>query len=375
MKVGVYTFYNNYNYGSLLQCFAMQEQLKKMNTVPFVVNPMNKGGIRALKRLFHIIDFACSCVRFPNQYAEYKRFSNESNRSCRDITESTKLQFDSFIKKYLDIKDLSDSDIHKLSKQTSDYRFITGSDQVWGIGTPYLNPHGFLRNAVSKNRYSYAASFGADNCPEWNRNKLKRYLKGMTTLSVREEKGLEIINSFGIDGGQIHIDPVFLLDKTNWKSIELSMGLENYCFLFLLNEVNDVELNYLIKECKDKTVYYGPYKSKIIEKIEAAKYIEFSPEEFIWLIDNSECVFTDSFHAMAFSIIFSKQFCVLERNYQHGMPQNNRIITLLRLFGLEGHLLKNNQFEKVKYNCDEIILRERSNAEQYLRLIVTPPKR
>ena len=53
-------------------------------------------------------------------------------------------------------------------------------------------------------------------------------------------------------------------------------------------------------------------------------------EEFLGYIKNAEAIITDSFHAVAFSIIFHKDFCVLPR-YINGRKDksNNRIVELL----------------------------------------------
>ena len=59
------------------------------------------------------------------------------------------------------------------------------------------------------------------------------------------------------------------------------------------------------------------------------------PREFLSLVKYSECVFTDSFHAMAFSIIFKKQFFVFDRLGFSGM--SDRIRTMTKLIEYEDH--------------------------------------
>ena len=61
-----------------------------------------------------------------------------------------------------------------------------------------------------------------------------------------------------------------------------------------------------------------------------------SPDEFIWMIDHSVCVLTDSFHATIFSILFSKPFVVFERRAaEDNNHMESRIETLLQTFHLE----------------------------------------
>lgn len=63
--------------------------------------------------------------------------------------------------------------------------------------------------------------------------------------------------------------------------------------------------------------------------------INASPKEFVRLIHNAEIVFTDSFHATAFSLLFEKQFYVFERSFQSSM--GSRIESLTDLFGVQEH--------------------------------------
>lgn len=370
-NIGVFTFYNNYNYGSLLQCYALQEQLKKMGCTPFVVNPTNRGLQKKIKKIVNKIEFGISCIRYPGLFSAYLKCRNESRRSCRDMGEKTRSQFAQFIKRKLNVKNLPDSAIKRLSKNRKDYMFIAGSDQVWGIGTPYLNPFGFLRCVDENNRFSYAASFGADCCPKWHKKKLGRYLKQLRTISVREDAGVDIVKRYGINCVEKHIDPVFLLDVLKWKEIEKPLVYTDYVFLFTLNEPDEKNLEQIKKMFCDAKFLYGPYQSKKIENYFQATYITFSPEEFIWLIDNSKCIITDSFHATAFSIIFHKPFCVFERNYQHNMPQGNRINTLLTMFNLKSHMIENEKFDNAPYNCDSIIAEEQEKARIYLDDIIS----
>lgn len=51
---------------------------------------------------------------------------------------------------------------------------------------------------------------------------------------------------------------------------------------------------------------------KYTEKLEGKLLSEVNPADFLNLIRNAEAVITDSFHATVFSIIFQKDFCVLD---------------------------------------------------------------
>ena len=64
------------------------------------------------------------------------------------------------------------------------------------------------------------------------------------------------------------------------------------------------------------------------------------------LIENAECIFTDSFHATAFSIIFRKKFVVFERS---GHPEMiERIRSLIQLFKCNDNFIHE---EKITVEC------------------------
>ena len=66
------------------------------------------------------------------------------------------------------------------------------------------------------------------------------------------------------------------------------------------------------------------------------------PKEFVALIHHAEYVFTDSFHAMAFSTIFEKEFYVFDRyKMSDSESMNFRIADFLKLFGMEWRRVSN----------------------------------
>ena len=99
-----------------------------------------------------------------------------------------------------------------------------------------------------------------------------------------------------------------------------------------------------------------------------------SPNEFLWLMDNAQYVITNSFHGLAFAILFKKRIISFKNEYR-----NCRLDSLCRLFGLEGlqvdsmadFSMENRRvfWQKMAYS-DNILLREREKAELYLRQVL-----
>lgn len=69
-----------------------------------------------------------------------------------------------------------------------------------------------------------------------------------------------------------------------------------------------------------------------------ARYYCADPGEFVGLIANAECVFTDSFHASVFSMLFNTPVNILKRR---GVASNvfSRLETFARTYGLEDRIL------------------------------------
>lgn len=89
------------------------------------------------------------------------------------------------------------------------------------------------------------------------------------------------------------------------------------------------------------------------------KLLKVTPNQFLGLIRNAERVFTDSFHATAFSLIFQKKFVVFERN---GHPEMiERIKSILRLFKCDENLI--NEDIMTTENLEELFIKTYSRYE------------
>ena len=68
-----------------------------------------------------------------------------------------------------------------------------------------------------------------------------------------------------------------------------------------------------------------------------------TPEAFINLIRNADCVFTDSFHGFAFSIINEKQVFVTYRIRKGTPSRNSRIDNIVNMFNVQHRLISEPQ--------------------------------
>ena len=81
-------------------------------------------------------------------------------------------------------------------------------------------PKTFLTFVKKEKRFSYAASIGIANIPKSYHKEYKKYLVEFNSISVREERGKEIIQDLIHDKNvYVHIDPTMLLSKNEWDKI------------------------------------------------------------------------------------------------------------------------------------------------------------
>ena len=102
-----------------------------------------------------------------------------------------------------------------------------------------------------------------------------------------------------------------------------------------------------------------------------AKYITPTPQEWLGLFLNASYIVTNSFHGLAFSINFNKDFFL--GKLPSTWPVNSRLDNLLDLTGLQNRLYTNftDHFEEpINWTyVNEIIRQERTKAQDYLQEI------
>ena len=221
--------------------------------------------------------------------------------------------------------------------------FIVGSDQVWNL-TFYHRP--FFLDFVSDNkkRGAYAASVSMSDLSYEQKDLFSQHLSKFDYISVREKKSHELLKELTNKPIKVVLDPTLLLNVKEWDSIlinnKINVNVEDeFIFCYFMGD-SSTGRKVAKKFAKRK-------KLKLINIFAAnghAVYgdlffgmqgdIDFSPLHFIEYIKKSSFVFTDSFHAAVFSILYKKNFFVFDRNVNDGM--SSRIEELCDLFDLKG---------------------------------------
>ncbi|HAT4243749.1 polysaccharide pyruvyl transferase family protein [Clostridium perfringens] len=342
-KIGIVTIIDNNNYGNRLQNYAVQEILKKKG---FIVETLKNNEFSNFRK---------------NYLLRKIRYSWNSSTYSKDLLR--KNNFEEFNKKII----FSEKKINPFSKCNYDY-VIVGSDQVWNPNFSRLSDVDLLTFAEPKKRISFSASFGVEQLPEDISNKVAKEFKKFKGISVREDKGKDIINKM-IERSDVEvlIDPTMMLTKEEWSVVSKKPNVElskPFILRYFLSKPN-VSVEEKINKIADEN------NMEIIDVLDPKTKEIFSsgPSEFLYLISHSSLVCTDSFHACVFSILFDKPFLVFERNGNIN-KMNSRIVTLLNKFKLQdklpGNVLDDDIFNHNYFEANKILEVEREKVSKFL---------
>lgn len=371
MKIGIITIIDYFNYGNRLQNYAVQEILKSIGyTVETIVNTQrssNKNTSNKLKNLSKLKNKnAMSILKTIKRrlflIIDKKKISSLNNEKYRN--------FKGFTDKYINETDFIISDNYIPEYINDDYDFfIVGSDQVW-------NPHyrkgssiDFLTFAHKEKRISFSASFGVSRIPDDFKEDYSKWLCDFKAISVRENAGFDIVKNLTGKEAEVLLDPTLLIQKENWINISKESKKKpskRYILTYFLGHKNETISKKIIEIANRKDLEIVNLAS-----IKDDKFYTCDPAEFLDFIKSAEIFFTDSFHGVVFSILFSKPFIVFKRG-----EMNSRIDTLLNKFDLVDRKWENIRFDEDIFKIDfshveSILENERQKAINYLQNALT----
>jgi hypothetical protein len=228
------------------------------------------------------------------------------------------------------------SDIESLKRaRLSGLAFIVGSDQVWN-STKYYNGKDdamFLDFAnPSTKRISYAASLAMPEVPEEQASRYRKMLDKFYAISVREKTGAEALARIGIKDTVTVIDPVYLIDASDWKELakksKRNFSKEKYVLIICLDERESI-YEYARKKADMLGVKLFSFrgganvfkKHSLVDKT----FWNISVYDYLSIVRNADSVVADSFHALSFALIFNRNIDILTRDDKG----NSRMIDLL----------------------------------------------
>ncbi len=345
MKIITVTFHAAHNYGAVLQAYALQRYIK--NTVPdedvfcldyrpdFLVPKLihRRDNENFVKWVLHNV------IAYPSRK---KRASG----------------FNAFINSRIRMIDFHNAELEQPAV------FIVGSDQVWNkniTGNNFDDVY-FLSFSASPYKYSYAASMGNNDKDEKCCLEIKEKLKHFSKVGVRELQLYDSLKKSGVGNIYLNVDPVFLLDKTDYLKIAELPEYKNYILVYTLetdvnmvtNAINRVKKIYPDAKIISIGSFNNIYKADI-------HYKSATPEQYLGLIAHAQCIISNSFHALAFSVVFDRDLVYIPLNNGRG----GRIDTLLALAGIKDN-------ERIKSKNDKTLLNQTiSDSKKYIQAIIS----
>jgi len=311
MKISLITIHDiGNNYGSTLQSFALYRYIQKLGYEVELVDYQPKyksikGRIRSFAvNLVFLVDYLKRKKRFRSYYLSRMKLTYKYRR-------------------YQDLcKNPPKADV-----------YMVGSDQVWNLNFPCGQDDAYYLNFIdSPNKISYACSLGC-SFNEVQLHALKKKIQELSYISIRENYSSVQLSSIGLKTEHV-LDPVFLLSKDEYlKNISLP-PCKNYLLVYAVNKdkLLDSVAQKIALERNLEIILIGGFRKKIKCNV---FYRSAGPNEFISLIAHADFVLTSSFHGTAFSLIFNKQFAVVQ-------PEINslRIEDILNSGGITDRVIK-----------------------------------
>ncbi|WP_179890975.1 polysaccharide pyruvyl transferase family protein [Bacillus sp. AFS017274] len=360
MKIGMLTYHNTNNFGGALQTYALQSVINKLGVECQVIDYRSD----VISKRYKVKNFFE--IRGLKELIKYLINSRSEKK--------TKLCFDNFYKNY--IKHSKDSyDKGNISKTNQLYdKFIVGSDQVWNLslsGMDYTYFLDFVYENSKKN--SYAASFGVSSLEEGESSKIEKLLFDFNNISIREPKPENFININEDKVVNINLDPTFLIKSDEWSSLSKNKNKEKD-YILLYTVASNPEIFDFAKELSAKTgcqILYVHHTHKI--RFDMNNIRDIGPQEFLGYIKNAKYVVTTSFHGVALSINFKKDFFYALSNSTNNF--NSRITNIINLLDLSDRQIINGQNDKINEAIDyesinETLEFEREKSITFLKHIV-----
>lgn len=322
MNIGIITFHRAENYGSALQAYALNTFLrtKYSNDIVETIDYQNIEQYR-IYRLFQPIYSIMDVVRFVHTLLYVRSLRLRKSR------------FHKFINESLSLSTYHGNDIDELRKYSQKYSVvICGSDQIWNVRCQDYDACYMLSFVNGALKVAYAPSLGLSAFLKNEENVFKHFLGSFDALSVRETEGALYLSRILHKKVEVVADPVFLLSAEHWRQLEVVPQIKGkYILCYFIGEVSGMrafakrvqretgikQVIVIIKNLRDIFSGYIPK-------------FDTGPKEFIGLIDGAEYIITDSFHAVAFSLLLHKKFWVfVEIGTKASLKPNSRIINIL----------------------------------------------
>lgn len=304
MNLLIITVYNHDNCGSFLQAYALGQVLSQQgHEVSYLESPLHgKDYNRVYAILRHIYNGDIKAV--PYLLAMRRNFKKAHNLLR----------------------------IYNPSRDPIPEVVIIGSDTLWNHQKAFYREMASEYHGLSfpnSKVITYAISASNTSTKEYI-NTIKPFIDKIkiSHFLARDNHTKEIIDEvYGLDS-RIVCDPTLLLHKEDYYNMASSVPDKRYLLIYYFNVMDDSQKEYVKSFAKANNLkivsfsFWKPWGDKILNA---------SPYNFISWFKSAAYVITDTFHGVAFSIIFGKKFAVFDE-------KKIKVQELLQQYNLIHHL-------------------------------------
>lgn len=346
MKIGILTFHRANNCGAVLQCYALQETL------------------RSLGHEVSVIDY-----RQPYIEKLYS-LKNKIRRIIRHLKDPVRpvicrYKFNKFRENHITISEVSPTGGFEHFDA-----YVIGSDQVWSeqctIEFDDVYYGYFKRNPTSK-VIGYSVSCPLKSIDKLGASQLKKALQNFNNISFREKALRNYISQVSNFEGEATLDPVLLQDNSFWNSLCKSKKKRKVLVYLYKSRLTKSESDIILAKGKEIA---SNRQTKIYDMSDDI----YGPEHFMTEIRNADFVITNSFHAIAFSLIFKKDFAAITSGDELDM----RYADLLKSVGAEHSLMTSTTLKYVNAldykRIEEKLKALRTHSIDFLKDSLSPQK-
>lgn len=351
MRIGTISLNINapdFNYGAILHSWAFQQYLKRQSiveyteiidyTMPILEGQNLKCPIKDAIIGFHpksLINYLKNSNMYQSRYRKFQKFI-ETNicKSSKKYTQATlnaaKLNYDCV---------------------------ICESDVIWspGFSGGHFDRSFFLALDSMKDmrKIAYAPSMANGNLNDEQEKELRELLQYPEYISCRESYEKEILEKYTDKSVSHVLDPVLLLDADSYKSIcSKRLLTDKYLLLYLPVDDNKNLRTYAQKyaELHGLKILEISTKLKSYEKNQKKCIGNAGIEEFLSAIKYADVVFTNSFHAICFSILFNVQFYAFSRAYAKKVEDICETFELKNRFFADDKFIEQKPIDYIRVN-------------------------
>lgn len=386
--LGVCLKYTQHNYGSKLQALATVKMFENLN-IDYEIIRYNKKTISFyIKSIPRIFNFVFLNDRYDEIQKKIILKRNPEIKKLVDIRESAFDQFDINFNNHL--SKIFPSYENLKQECANNYNMvITCSDQLWSPSALASGFYNLMFVPEKTLKCSWASSFGVKKIPWYQVKRTKKYLNRIQSISMRENRGAEIVKELTGRDVPVLMDPVFAFSKNEWDQLiefEDCSKYGEYIFCYFLgdNPIHRKAAKILAEKTGLKIVTLRHLDRFVANDEEFGTYAPYDvgPETFLNILRNAKYICTDSFHGTAFSIIYEKKFIVFNRyDDSSSNSKNTRIDSICENLSLSKRRFKDintiyeNMIDSIDYNhINEYLKIYRQKTIDYLKRVLNEQK-